>query len=120
MSSRRTSRACLLTVAGCLRMSEPLTLETAQRIRNLYLFGDTEERYHQPTDRSGLTPLPPVYSEAWAKENVEVCLSHQSPPNGRSMSQRERKGSPEHHFPPYVTPHTADRKTNGVTKKTIK
>ncbi|GFX06666.1 hypothetical protein TNCV_382621 [Trichonephila clavipes] len=31
------------------------------------LFGDSEERYHQPIDRSGLT-LPPVYSEAWAKD----------------------------------------------------
>ncbi|GFS49562.1 hypothetical protein TNCV_2968521 [Trichonephila clavipes] len=28
------------------------------------LSGDTEERHHQPIDRSGLTP---AYSEAWAK-----------------------------------------------------
>ncbi|GFV88623.1 hypothetical protein TNCV_1244331 [Trichonephila clavipes] len=48
--------------------------------------------------------LPPVYSEAWAKGNAEVSIGHQSPPNGRSVG----KGSPEHHFPPYGTPHTAN------------
>ncbi|GFV81697.1 hypothetical protein TNCV_1703531 [Trichonephila clavipes] len=73
------------------------------------LFGDTEERYHQPIDRSGLTPVNrPVYSEAWAKGNAKVSPGHQSPPYGRSVGQRERKGSPEHHFPPYGTPHTAN------------
>ncbi|GFS90855.1 DDE_Tnp_1_7 domain-containing protein [Trichonephila clavipes] len=50
--------------------------------------------YHQPIDRSGLTP-PPVYSEAWAKGNAEV--------------------SPEHHFPPYGTPHTANMRVGKPT-----
>ncbi|GFT57951.1 hypothetical protein TNCV_2768591 [Trichonephila clavipes] len=35
--------------------------------------------------------LPPVYSEAWAKGNAEVSLSHQSPPNGRSVGKGNAK-----------------------------
>ncbi|GFW79610.1 hypothetical protein TNCV_1428701 [Trichonephila clavipes] len=49
------------------------------------LFGNTKERYHQPIDRS------PVHSEAWAKENTEVSLGHQSPPYGRSVGTGNAK-----------------------------
>ncbi|GFX39218.1 hypothetical protein TNCV_3859431 [Trichonephila clavipes] len=35
--------------------------------------------------------LPPVYSEAWAKENAEVFLGHQSPPYGRSVGKGNAK-----------------------------
>ncbi|GFW39604.1 hypothetical protein TNCV_3187751 [Trichonephila clavipes] len=35
--------------------------------------------------------LPPVYSKEWAKENAEVCLSHQSFPYGRSVSKKNSK-----------------------------
>ncbi|GFX06653.1 hypothetical protein TNCV_382491 [Trichonephila clavipes] len=52
--------------------------------------------------------LPPVYSEAWAKANAEVSPGLYSPPYRRIVGQRKRKGSPEHRFPPYGTPHTAN------------
>ncbi|GFV82514.1 hypothetical protein TNCV_3983041 [Trichonephila clavipes] len=57
-------------------------------------------RGHQRGTTSRLTGagslLPPVYSEAWAKGNAKV--------------------SPEHHFPPYGTPHTANMR---VVKPTV-
>ncbi|GFW90207.1 hypothetical protein TNCV_1790271 [Trichonephila clavipes] len=59
--------------------------------------------------------LPPVYSEAWAKENADVSPGHQSPPYGRKVGQRERKGSPEHHFPPYGMPHTTNMRVEKPT-----
>ncbi|GFT37895.1 hypothetical protein TNCV_4172811 [Trichonephila clavipes] len=62
------------------------------------LFGDSEERYHQPIERSGLT-LPPVYSEAWAKGNPRTPFS-----SLRDAAHGKHAG----------------RKTNGVSQKQIK
>ncbi|GFU72683.1 hypothetical protein TNCV_193701 [Trichonephila clavipes] len=55
------------------------------------LIGDTEEWYHQPIDRSGLTPA--------------------------SLLQRSvgLKVFPGHHFPPYGTPHTASMRVEKPT-----
>ncbi|GFU45840.1 hypothetical protein TNCV_29301 [Trichonephila clavipes] len=77
------------------------------------------QRQKEKTPKRGTTSrltgagslLPPVFSEAWAKENAEVSQGHQSPPYGRSMG----KGSPGHHFPPYETPHTANMRVDTPT-----
>ncbi|GFW53354.1 hypothetical protein TNCV_4075751 [Trichonephila clavipes] len=92
MPYRCTPRACYVTAAGSLKMTEPLALKTAQRIRN------AQEKLHpgvpprttasikggsvpvicsvsSGTPKRGTTSrltgagslLPPVYSEAWAK-----------------------------------------------------
>ncbi|GFX96297.1 hypothetical protein TNCV_2291851 [Trichonephila clavipes] len=64
----------------------------------VFSFRDSEERYHQPIDRSGLTPA--------------------SRPQ-RSVGQR----IPGHHFPPLrdaAHGKHAGRKTNGVSQKQIK
>ncbi|GFX23753.1 hypothetical protein TNCV_3596951 [Trichonephila clavipes] len=112
MPNRRPSRACQLTAAGCLRMSEPLTLKTSQRIRNVRanfarltlqqrLSGNTEERYHQPIDRSWLTPASRLQ---------------------RSGAQRKRKGIPRTPFSSLrdaAHGTHAGRKTNGVSRNQI-
>ncbi|GFX43882.1 hypothetical protein TNCV_4111611 [Trichonephila clavipes] len=54
------------------------------------LFGDIEERYHQPIDRSGLTPA------------------------SRLQLKRTQNKSPGHHFPPYGK--HVHWETNGVSK----
>ncbi|GFX62150.1 hypothetical protein TNCV_2228761 [Trichonephila clavipes] len=77
----------------------------------------------------------PPYGRSVGKGNADVSLGHQHPPYGRSVGQREcrciprpptssirekrgqreRKGSPEHHFPPYGTPHTANMRVGKST-----
>ncbi|GFW41928.1 hypothetical protein TNCV_6371 [Trichonephila clavipes] len=93
--------------AFCMANGDLRTISLLALTLQQCLFGDTEERYHQLIDRSGLhcrrvagagSLLPPVYSEEWVKENAEVSPDHHSSPYGRSVGQRERKGIPRTPF----------------------
>ncbi|GFY35805.1 hypothetical protein TNCV_4841821 [Trichonephila clavipes] len=81
-------------------MGKPATPIAALTLQQC-LSGDTEERYHQPIDRSGLTPTTHLQ---------------------RSVGQRERKGIPR---TPFSSLRDAaygkhvGRKTNGVTERKV-
>ncbi|GFV83395.1 hypothetical protein TNCV_3055421 [Trichonephila clavipes] len=69
MSSRRPSRASLLSSTGSLRMPEPLAFETAQRVRSVSSGTPKRGTTSRLTGVSLL--LPPVDSEAWANGNAK-------------------------------------------------
>ncbi|GFT29393.1 hypothetical protein TNCV_757491 [Trichonephila clavipes] len=86
----------------------------ARRLPEQCLFGDTEERYHQPIDRSGLTPATRLQRSVGQRERRGIPRPPISSKREEGR-QRERKGSPGHHFPPYGTPHTANMRVGKPT-----
>ncbi|GFX60480.1 hypothetical protein TNCV_1181991 [Trichonephila clavipes] len=86
-------------------------------VQKQYLFGDTEERYHQPIDRIGLTPASRLQrsvgqrSEVWTGEEENEKWDDKERVENREGSLG---------YPRFVTPvFTNDRKPLGKRKRSL-